>query len=412
MSRKTLSYFFLALIVLGEWYGFQAVRTLAQHATPGTRRLVSVLYWVVTVLVWGLGIWSVRNRHEHPSFKSYLGGLLLAVIAAKMTLVVPLLLEDVVRLGRWAFQPRTVGGSGAAIPRSEFLSKAALVVSAIPFASLIWGMAKGGTDYTVKRITLRFPNLPASFDGFRVLQISDLHTGSFHTKEPLQRAVQVINEQKADMVFMTGDLVNNYATEVEEHIDTLAGIKSDLPIYSVLGNHDYSDYVDWTLEGGDLAKLVNLARLKQNHAKIGWELLLDEARTVERNGEKIAILGVQNWGGPGFAKYGKLDKTYAAADPTAPFKILLSHDPSHWDGQVHNYPDIDLTLSGHTHGMQFGVNLSFLKWSPVQYVYKQWAGLYQRGRQYLYVNAGLGFIGYHGRVGFLPEITVIELRRA
>jgi predicted MPP superfamily phosphohydrolase len=413
MSRRTFPFLFFALVVLGEWYGYQAFRTLVQHAAPGTRRLVSVLYWVVTVLVWGLGIWSMRNRHEHPSFKSYLGGLLLAVIAAKMAIVVPLLLEDAVRFGRWIFQARPTGGSsGPAMPRSEFISKAALVLGAIPFVSLIWGMAKGGTDYTVKRITLRFPNLPASFDGFRVLQISDLHTGSFHSKEPLQRAVSIINQQNADMVFMTGDLVNNYATEVEEHIDTLAGIQSKLPIYSILGNHDYSDYVDWTKEGGDPAKLANLARLKQNHAKIGWELLLDEARTVERNGEKIAILGVQNWGGAGFARYGKLDKTYAAADPAAPFKILLSHDPSHWDGQVHNYPDIDLTLSGHTHGMQFGVNLSFLKWSPVQYVYKQWAGLYQRGRQYLYVNAGLGFIGYHGRVGFLPEITVIELRRA
>lgn len=413
MSRRTFPFLFFALVVLGEWYGYQAFRTLVQHAAPGTRRLVSILYWVVTVAVWGLGIWSMRNRHEHPSFKSYLGGLLLAVIAAKMTIIVPLLLEDVVRFGRWVFQARPAGGgSGPAMPRSEFISKAALVLGAIPFVSLIWGMAKGGTDYTVKRITLRFPNLPASFDGFRVLQISDLHTGSFHSKEPLQRAVQIINQQNADMVFMTGDLVNNYATEVEEHIDTLAGITSKLPIYSILGNHDYSDYVDWTKEGGDPAKLANLARLKRNHGKIGWELLLDEARTVERNGEKIAILGVQNWGGQGFARYGNLAKTYAAADPTAPFKILLSHDPSHWDGQVHGYPDIDLTLSGHTHGMQFGVNLSFLKWSPVQYVYKQWAGLYQRGRQYLYVNAGLGFIGYHGRVGFLPEITVIELRKA
>ncbi|MBC8084445.1 MAG: metallophosphoesterase, partial [Hymenobacter sp.] len=289
---------------------------------------------------------------------------------------------------------------------------AALLLGAVPLVSLIWGMLKGGTDYTVKRVTLRFPNLPASFDGFRVLQISDLHTGSFQSKEPLRRAVATINQQQADLVCMTGDLVNDYAHEVEEHIETLAGIRSSLPIYSILGNHDYSDYVDWTKQGGIEAKRANLARIKQNHANIGWELLLDEARTVERNGEKITILGVQNWGARGFAKYGQLAKAHAAADPTVPFKILLSHDPSHWDEQVHGYQDIDLTLSGHTHGMQFGVNLPFLKWSPVQYVYKQWAGLYQRGRQHLYVNTGLGFIGYPGRVGFLPEITVFELRRA
>ncbi|SHL82209.1 metallophosphoesterase [Hymenobacter psychrotolerans] len=415
MSRSLFPFLFFGVVILGEWYGFQAVRAAVQHATPGTRRLVSALYWLVTVLAWGLGVWAMRNRHEHVSFRSYAGGLLLALLAAKLVVVVPLLLEDVVRLGRWAMQrlsPAAGTASGTAISRSEFLSKAALLAGAIPFVSLLWGMAKGGTDYTVKRVTLRFPNLPASFDGFKLLQISDLHAGSFHSKEPLQRAVELINQQNADLVFMTGDLVNNYAHEVEEHIDTLAGIKTALPIYSVLGNHDYADYVNWEAEGGATAKAANLARIKQNHAKIGWELLLDEARTVERNGEKIAVLGVQNWGARGFAQYGKLAQAHAAADPAAPFKILLSHDPSHWDAEVHGFEDIDLTLSGHTHGMQFGVNLPWMKWSPVQYVYKQWAGLYQRGQQYLYVNTGLGFIGYHGRVGFLPEITVFELRRA
>ncbi|UPL49679.1 metallophosphoesterase [Hymenobacter sublimis] len=415
MSRSVLPFIFFALVIAGEWYGFQAVRTMVQHASPAARRTTHAVYWVLTALIWGLGIWAMSNRREHASFKSYFGGLLLAMVAAKIVIIIPLLLEDVVRVGRWAARAisRPAGSTeGTAISRSEFLSKLALVAGAVPFVALIWGMVKGGTDYTVKRVTLRFPNLPASFDGFKVLQISDLHTGSFQSKEPLQRAVALINQQQADLVFMTGDLVNNFAHEVEEHIDTLAGIRSSLPIYSVLGNHDYADYVNWEEQGGAQAKAANLARIKANHAKIGWELLLDEARTVERNGEKIAILGVQNWGARGFAQYGQLNKAHAAADPTVPFKILLSHDPSHWDEQVHAYEDIDLTLSGHTHGMQFGVNLPFLKWSPVQYAYKQWAGLYQRGRQYLYVNAGLGFIGYHGRVGFLPEITVFELRRA
>ncbi|WP_426490402.1 metallophosphoesterase [Hymenobacter sp. 102] len=412
MRNPSFLVFFFALVAAAEWYGYQAFRTAFASSESGNRRVVAGVYWAVSLLVWGLGIWAMRNRHEHPSFKSYLGGVLLAVLAAKIVILIPLLLEDLTRLGRWALQlgSRPAGNAGSSISRSEFLSKAALVLGAVPFVSLVWGMAKGGTDYTVRRVTLRFPNLPASFDGFKLLQISDLHTGSFHSKEPLQRAVQLINEQQADQIFMTGDLVNNYATEVEEHIDTLAGIQSKLPIYSILGNHDYGDYVPEFKEDRSLWT-ANLARLKQNHAKIGWELLLDEARTVERNGEKIAILGVQNWGARGFTQYGNLAKAHAAADPTAPFKILLSHDPSHWDGQVHQYEDIDLTLSGHTHGMQFGVNLSFMKWSPVQYAYKQWAGLYQRGKQYLYVNAGLGFIGYHGRVGFLPEITVFELRR-
>ncbi|MCC2547656.1 metallophosphoesterase [Hymenobacter sp. BT175] len=416
MSRSVLPFIFLALIVVGEWYGYQAVRALVQHSTPGTRRLTTILYWLFTLVVWGLGFWAMSTRRDHASYKSYFGGLLLAMVAAKIVILIPLLVEDIVRVGRWVYQsfstPAGSTGDEKAISRSEFLSKAALLAGAVPFVALLWGMVKGGTDYTVKRVSLRFPNLPASFDGFKIVQISDLHTGSFQSKEPLRKAVSLINQQQADLVFMTGDLVNNFAHEVEEHIDTLAGIQSKLPIFSVLGNHDYADYVDWDTMGGASAKSANLARIKQNHAKMGWNLLLDEARTIERGGEKISILGVQNWGARGFTQYGQLHKAHAAADTGAPFKILLSHDPSHWDGQVHEYPDIDLTLSGHTHGMQFGVNLHWLKWSPVQYAYKQWAGLYQRGQQYLYVNTGLGFIGYPGRVGFLPEITVFELRRA
>jgi predicted MPP superfamily phosphohydrolase len=402
---------FLAGILLAEWYASQAFRTIVG---ADSRRWVFFTYWLVTLLVWGLGFWAMANRHQgHSTYKAYFGGLLLAFIAAKIVIALPLLVEDLVRLGRWAAQlasPAPAGSGGRAISRSEFVSKMALVLGAVPFVSLIWGMAKGATDYTVKRVTLRFPNLPVAFDGFKVLQISDLHTGSFQSKEPLQRAVQLINQQGADLIFMTGDLVNNVATEVEEHIDTLAGIKSELPIFSVLGNHDYADYVDWENQGGTPAKQANLQRLMNNHAKIGWRLMMDEHHHIERGGEKIAVLGVQNWGANlRFPKYGNLAKAHSGSE--APFKILLSHDPSHWDAQVHEYPDIDLTLSGHTHGMQFGVNLSFLKWSPVQYAYKQWAGLYQRGKQYLYVNAGLGFIGYPGRVGFLPEITVFELRR-
>ncbi|GGF14913.1 metallophosphoesterase [Hymenobacter cavernae] len=409
MSR-IFSPLILVGLVLAEWYGLQAVRALIQASSPTGRRLTTVLYLVVTIGIWFLGIWGMMARRNiHATYKAYFGGLLLAMIAAQLLIALPLLLEDVVRLGRFITRQFTQpsGVSGPAITRSTFISQLALVLGAIPFFGLLWGMFKGGTDYQIKRVILRFPNLPASFDGLRIAQISDLHTGSFQSKEPLQRAVAMINKQNADLVFMTGDLVNNYAQEVEEHIDTLAGIKSTHPIFSILGNHDYSDYVQW--ESAE-AKRANLDRLKNNHAKIGWRLMLDESHTLERNGEKIAIIGVQNWGTK-FAKYGNLAKAHATSGD-APFKILLSHDPTHWDAQVRDYPDIDLTLSGHTHGAQFGVNLPFMKWSPVQYVYEQWAGLYQKGQQYLYVNVGLGFLGYPGRVGFLPEITLFELRRA
>ncbi|WP_310396549.1 metallophosphoesterase [Hymenobacter sp.] len=404
----------LALIVLAEYYGYQATRTLAQHLSPGARRGVAVGYWLVSLGVWGLAFWAGSTRQTgNTVLKSYLMSLPLLLLAGKLLVLLPLLLEDFTRLGRWAVSSATrpAGVEGDAIPRSEFLAKVALGLGAVPFFGLLWGMLKGGTDYRVRRVTLRYPNLPPAFDGFKLLQISDLHTGSFNSTEPLQRAVALINRQGADLVLMTGDLVNNRATEVEPHIPALQQIKSELPIFSSLGNHDYGDYVAEFRENRTLWT-QNLERLMQNHAKIGWTLMNDTSHTITRGEDKIAILGVQNCSAhANFHSYGNLAKAHAASGD-APFKILLSHDPSHWEAQVLKYPDIDLTLSGHTHGMQFGVNLPFLKWSPVKYVYKQWAGLYEQGRQKLYVNVGLGFLGYPGRVGFLPEITVFELRRA
>jgi predicted MPP superfamily phosphohydrolase len=402
----------LAVVVLAEWYGYQAMRTLAQHLSPGARRGAAAAYWLLTLAVWGLAFWAGSTRQMgNTVLKSYLMSLPLLLLGGKLLVMIPLLLEDLVRLGRWALSSATrpAGVAADAIPRSEFLARLAVGLGAIPVVALLWGMMKGATNYQVRRVTLRYPNLPAAFDGFKVLQISDLHTGSFNSTEPLQRAVALINQQGADLILMTGDLVNNRATEVEPHIPALQQIKSDLPIFSSLGNHDYGDYVPWNSAA---EKRENLERLMRNHAAIGWTLLNDTSHTITRGNDKIAVLGVQNWSShANFPKHGDLPRAHAASGD-APFKILLSHDPSHWEAQVLNYPDIDLTLSGHTHGMQFGVNLPGLKWSPVEYVYKQWAGLYEQGRQKLYVNVGLGFLGYPGRVGFLPEITLFELRRA
>ena len=412
MRNPLVLWVVLAVIVLAEWYGYLALRTATQHLEPGTRRAVAMGYWVLTAAVWLLAIWAGTTRQTgNTVLKSYLMSLPLLLLAGKLFMLLPLLLEDLTRLGRWAVSSATrpAGIAADAIPRSEFLAKLTLGLGAIPAVALLWGMVKGGTDYQVRRVTLKFPNLPPAFDGFKVLQISDLHTGSFNSTEPLQRAVAMINKQGADLVLMTGDLVNNRATEVEPHIPALQQIKSGLPIFSSLGNHDYGDYVQW---GSAAEKRANLERLMQNHAKIGWTLLNDTSHTITRGSDKIAVLGVQNWSShANFPKHGNLPQAHAASGD-APFKILLSHDPSHWEAQVLNYPDIDLTLSGHTHGMQFGVNLPFMKWSPVKYVYKQWAGLYEQGKQKLYVNVGLGFLGYPGRVGFLPEITLFELRRA
>jgi predicted MPP superfamily phosphohydrolase len=271
---------------------------------------------------------------------------------------------------------------------------------------MLYGVARGGHKYQVWRRKVYLPNLPAAFEGFKIVQLSDIHSGSFYSREGVQKGIDLVNAQKADLVVFTGDLVNNVATEIEPWIDHFKQIQSPHGVYSILGNHDYGDYASWA---SPEAKAANLRDLIDNHARLGWQILLDEHRYLEKDGQRIALLGIQNWGAKAnFPKYGNLAKAHAGAE--APVKILLSHDPSHWHAQVRpEYPDIDLMLAGHTHGMQFGIDNQFLKWSPVQYVYKQWAGMYQDGSQQLYVNRGFGFIGYPGRFGIWPEITVLEL---
>ncbi|WP_299819667.1 metallophosphoesterase [uncultured Pontibacter sp.] len=412
MTQRILNFGIVVLILfLVDLYVFQAVRTVTQNLAPLTQRILHVAYWAIFAITAGTFILASATRGTPPStFQTYLASTLFILFASKLVVVLFLIVDDVVRVGKLA-----LNGLSQETPfnpsRSKFISQLGLVVAAIPLSAFVYGMVKGAYDYRVKKVTLRFPNLPQAFDGYKMLQISDLHTGSFNSTAPLQEAVNIINKQEADLVFFTGDLVNNLASEIESHIPALSQIKAKDAVYSVLGNHDYADYVrEWPHPN---AKKENLQRMIETHSEMGWQLLMNENRIIEKNGEKIAVLGVENWGNRvGFPKYGRLEDAYKGTEGT-PFKVLLSHDPSHWDGEINQkYPDIDLTLSGHTHGMQFGVNIPGFKWSPVQYVYKQWAGLYKKGQQHLYVNTGLGFIGYPGRVGFLPEITVFELERA
>jgi predicted MPP superfamily phosphohydrolase len=400
----------LLLLFLIDLYVFQAIKTVTQNLDPTAQKAIYFLYWAVFAITAATFALATATRGTPPNaYKTYLASTLFIIFASKLVVVLFLLLDDGLRIGKIVLNEAN-GNTGFDPSRNKFLNQMGLLVAAVPFTAFIYGMVKGAYDYQVKRVTLRFPNLPQAFDGYKMLQISDLHTGSFNSTEPLREAVQLINKQEADLVFFTGDLVNNMAVEVQQHIDTLKEIKAKTAVFSVLGNHDYGDYVAWPSAE---AKRENLRTLIDSHGRMGWQILLNENRIIEKDGEKIAILGVENWGNRvGFPKHGRLEDAYKGAEDS-PFKVLLSHDPSHWDGEVNQkYDDIDLTLSGHTHGMQFGVNIPGWKWSPVQYVYEQWSGLYKKGRQHLYVNTGLGFLGYPGRVGFLPEITVFELKRA
>ena len=286
------------------------------------------------------------------------------------------------------------------------MSMLALGVAAVPFTGIIYGVAKGRYQYTVRRIKLAFPDLPDAFNGFTITQLSDIHSGSFDNKAAVAYGVDLANRQHSDLFVFTGDLVNNEAAEMDPWIDTFSNLKAPMGQFSILGNHDYGDYIQWP---DARTKAENLESLKAVHKKIGFRLLLNERITLEKDGQRINLIGVENWGKGGFAKYGDLQKAAAGLQKDS-FNILLSHDPSHWEAEVLPHPEkIHLTLSGHTHGMQFGVELPGFRWSPIKYVYPQWAGVYERAGRYLYVNRGFGFLGFPGRVGILPEITVITL---
>ncbi len=292
--------------------------------------------------------------------------------------------------------------------REKFLAQTGMLVTTIPMATMGIGIISGAHNYTIRRVALLLPDLPKGFHDITIAHISDIHSGSFFNKGAVQRGISMLLEAKPTIIFFTGDLVNNRASEMKDYITSFQKIKAPLGVFSVLGNHDYGDYVYWS---SPEAKKRNFHQLCQIHNTLGWKLLKNTHHILTINKESIAIIGVENWGDGKFSKYGNLQKAYQGTGNIST-KILLSHDPSHWDAEVNKkFQDIVLTLAGHTHGFQFGIEIGNIRWSPAQYRYKQWAGLYQNGKQYLYVNRGFGYIGYPGRIGIWPEITIINLKR-
>jgi predicted MPP superfamily phosphohydrolase len=400
--------FFIIVIAFIEIYAFQAFRTLIKT------RVILIAYEVlsfvfVVYLLYSLSQFDRTVGQNRQSLFTF--GLLLIVYVPKLLLTVFMFGEDLFRLIRGATNYFVeYDNSSSYIPdRRKFVSQIALVVAAIPFASLIYGIYEGKYNFKVLKQQIFFPDLPDAFDGFKITQISDVHSGSFDNPDKIQYAIDLINQQETDLILFTGDIVNTHAKEMHPWIDTFKKIKNaEFGKFSVLGNHDYGEYVTWPTKK---EKDENFQAIKDLHGEIDFKLLLNEHTFIEKDKQRIAIVGVENWG-KNFKQAGDLFK--ASEGLTAQdFKILMSHDPSHWEYQVkEDEKHFQLTLSGHTHGMQFGIEIpGFFKWSPVQYVYKQWAGLYENLGRYVYVNRGFGFHAYPGRVGIWPEITVIELKK-
>jgi predicted MPP superfamily phosphohydrolase len=402
-------------MILLDFYVFQVVRSVSQAAEPKTRSVIFISYWTLSILaLLVLFLLPYLNLGNYSrTARSIVFAVIIGLFIAKLVAAVVFLIDDIRRGIQWivgkTFFRNTEGEQiqgGDRISRSAFLNWLGIAVGGTLFGSLLYGFSNK-YNYHVKKIKLQYPNLPTAFKGLKVVQLSDIHSGSFTNKEAVMKGVEKVMSLQPDLILFTGDLVNNEAKEMADYMNVFNKLNAPMGVYSVLGNHDYGDYVQWENKE---AKMANLESLKKLQGELGWKLLMNEHVVLDRNGEKIALIGIENWSNKArFPKYGDLKKAYAGTEDIS-FKILMSHDPSHWDAEVRpHYNDIDLMLSGHTHGMQFGVEIPWLKWSPVQYVYRQWAGLYENEKQKLYVNRGFGFIGYPGRVGILPEITLIHL---
>ncbi len=420
--RSSFPFILPFIVLLIEYYFFTGVQTIIRDYTPQRKFTIQIVYWVlsaITIFCFSFAFfWPIQNWPAF--FRGYVFSILFVMFLSKVLGCVFLVLDDLTRIFRWGYQLATTihePEKREGISRLKFFTYLSATFFTIPFVTLVYGAIRGVFQYKTHTVKLSFPNLPSAFDGLKIVQISDIHTGSFaDDSSHLSFAFDKVMALKPDIIFFTGDLINDSVRETDGYLPVYQKLKAPMGVYSILGNHDYGDYLQWP---DAESKKANLDELKDVHKQAGWRLLLNEHVALEKDGQKIALLGIENWGGNlHFTKYGKMDKTHSGTE-AYDFKILLSHDPSHWNKMVKgNYKDVDLTLSGHTHGFQFGIEIpGLIKWSPVQYVYPQWAGLYKHDKQFLYVNRGLGCVGrekvsvYKGRVGIWPEITLIELKR-
>jgi len=404
-----------AVSLLFDWYVFSGLKTFVTDWHSKTlRNVVTFGYLVISIgvsVVFLAGLGSSGSARGMTPYHEWMLSFFLTFLITKIFFVLVLFMGDIARFFYGIINHFTKTKPAAGQPffpaRRKFISEAAILVAAFPLSGLLYGMFKGKYDYRVHRKTISFTDLPEAFDGFTITQISDIHSGSFDNKAAVQRGIELAKAQKSDLFVFTGDLVNNAAWEIEPYLADFGQLKAPYGQFSILGNHDYGDYIHWDSEA---EKAANHDKLKEHHKALGYRLMLNENATIEKNGQKIALIGVENWG-KDFIKRGDLDQALQGADKDA-FKILLSHDPTHWEEKVRYHPTtIHLTLSGHTHGAQFGVETAGLRWSPVQYKYLNWAGLINEKNRYLYVNRGFGFLAFSGRLGIWPEITVITLKR-
>ncbi|KAA3614130.1 MAG: metallophosphoesterase [Calditrichaeota bacterium] len=415
-GNPIISLLIFSIIILAiDFYVFWGIRKITRDYRALVKKIVTIAFWFVPVFsISGLVMIFLFRESISPAktmtWFYYVSGPFILFYVPKLIFILFNLVDDIYFLIRkLVTQVQTKSNAEKrTITRRKFLTQVGIVTAGIPFLSLFYGIVYGRFDFTVRKLKLKFKSFPKEMNGLKVVQISDFHIGSFlGKKKTIDEAVDLINQQHADILLFTGDFVNNVSTEVDEFIESLKNLKARIGKFSVLGNHDYGEYVRWpSVE----EKKKNLNRLIKIQQDIGFDLLLNESRTIELNGANFELLGVENWGLPPFPQYGDLEKTLSGSNSES-FQILMSHDPTHFSAQVAGKTNIDLTLSGHTHGAQFGIEIPGWRWSPVNLRYKYWGGLYEEANQKIYVNTGIGFIGFPGRVGMPPEITVFEIEQ-